>query len=75
MRAFLLLRPRAEVVPPLAVRGGPHVEFLQAIPLFASEISYKTRHGAESLLGAWEQAAVAFWDPARSLLPEFANVG
>ena len=74
MRAFLLLRPRAEIVPPLAVKDGPHVEFLQAIPLFASEIFYKTRHGAEGLVGAWEQAAVAFWDPARTLLPEFARV-
>ena len=74
MRSFLVLRPRAEIVPPLSFGGSHHVEFLQAVPLFPPEVSYKTRHGAQHLLNAWQKAAVAFWNPARALLPEFSEV-
>jgi hypothetical protein len=73
MRSFLVLRPRVEIIPALALRGQ-HVEFMQAIPVFAPEVSYKTRHGAQDLLNAWRAAAVAFWNPARELLSEFAEV-
>jgi len=73
MRSFLVLRPRAEIIPALAVNGGQHVEFLQAIPIFAPEVSFKTKHGAQHLLAAWQKAAVGFWNPARVLLPEFTE--
>jgi hypothetical protein len=39
MRRFLVLRPVDEVIPPLELSGGVHVDFMQAIPIFDSELS------------------------------------
>jgi hypothetical protein len=66
MRRFLIVRPVAEIIPPVAAPDGIHVEFLQAIPMFESELAYKSKHGAEALLSQWESLGVPFWDPDRS---------
>lgn len=68
-RTFLVLRPPEEIVPPLLLADGRHVEFLQAIPIFPSELAFKKRNGAEGLLAHWEKRRVPFWDPDRSAEP------
>jgi hypothetical protein len=65
MNAFLVIRPRTQVIQNLALPGGMHVEFLQAIPVYESEVGFKAQHGAEELLRRWQLAGVAFWDPNR----------
>lgn len=67
MRGFLILRPRAQMIPTLASRGL-HVDFLQAIPVYQSEVAFKAKHGVEELLQRWAAAQVAFWDPTRAPL-------
>jgi hypothetical protein len=69
MTSFLVLRPMSEIIRPLPLEGGVHVEFLQAIPLFQSEIAFKAEHGAEELIRRWQSVGLAFWDPARSPEP------
>jgi Suppressor of fused protein (SUFU) len=41
MRRFLVVRPRDDYLPPLNLTDDLHVEFLQAIPIFESELEYK----------------------------------
>jgi hypothetical protein len=69
MRWFLVLRPLGDIVSPLDLPDGMHVEFLQAIPVFESELTYKAEHGAEALLRRWEEERVPFWNPGRSPAP------
>jgi hypothetical protein len=69
MDAFLVLSPRADIIPPLSMADGVHVEFLQAIPIFSSERAFQAQHGTEALLRVWEAAATPFWDPSRSPHP------
>jgi hypothetical protein len=69
MTGFLLLRPIVEVVPPLLLADGVHVEFLQAIPVFQSEVSFKAERKAEGLVEHWKAAGTAFWDPDRRAEP------
>ncbi len=66
MRSFLVLRPLSGIISPLELPDGVHVEFLQAIPVFESELVYKSEHTAEGLLRRWEEFRVPFWDPNRS---------
>jgi hypothetical protein len=72
MRRFLVLRPLSNVISPLELADGMHVEFMQAIPIFESELAYKARHSAKGLVEHWQRARVAFWDPGR--LPEPAHI-
>jgi hypothetical protein len=65
MQRFLVMRPVMEIIPPLGLPGGVHVEFLQALPIFESELRYKVEHGAEELIHLWERTGVRFWDPDR----------
>jgi hypothetical protein len=65
MRWFLVLRPVGDIIAPLELPDGVHVDFLQAIPIFESELAYKAEHGAEALLRRWEEDRVPFWDPGR----------
>jgi len=69
MSGFLLLQPVVAVIPPLLLSDGIHVEFLQAIPVFQSEVSFKAERGAEGLLERWKAAGLAFWDPRRRAEP------
>jgi hypothetical protein len=68
MRRFLVLRPLGDIISPLELPDGMHVEFMQAIPIFESELAYKARHSAKKLLEHWQESGVAFWNPGR--LPE-----
>jgi hypothetical protein len=72
MRRFMVLRALGDVIPPLELPDGMHVEFLQAIPIFESELAYKSGHSAEALLRRWEESRVRFWDPNRSPEPAFS---
>jgi hypothetical protein len=65
MHGFLLLRPRSTIIPDLSLAVGLHVEFLQAVPAFPSEIDFKSERGIAELLNRWEQRRVPFWDPRR----------
>lgn len=65
MSSLLVLRPLSDV-PALALADGLHVDFLQAIPVYESEVSFKAQHRAEELLHRWQSAGVSFWDPTRA---------
>jgi hypothetical protein len=69
LHAFLVMRALSEMVPTLRLGNGTHVEFLQAIPIFPSELAFKAKNGAGELVRAWELAGVPFWDPGRKPLP------
>jgi hypothetical protein len=69
MESFFVVRPRPDFLPALELQGALHVEFLQAIPVFEPELAFKRKHGAEALLGRWEEADVHFWDSHRLLAP------
>jgi hypothetical protein len=69
MSAFLVLRPLMEIVPPLRLLDGTHVELLQAVPLCASEVAFKSHHQAEDLWKLWRTANVPLWNPDRSAEP------
>jgi Suppressor of fused protein (SUFU) len=64
MNAWLLVSPVDGIVRRLDF-AGLHVEFLQAIPLFPEERTWKAVHGVESLLIAWRNEGVQFWNPRR----------
>jgi hypothetical protein len=68
LHGFIVRRQLEEVVPPL-VLDSTHIEFLQAIPLFPSEVAFKSKNGADSLLRKWQDVGVPFWDPNRSPHP------
>ncbi len=74
MNAFLVIRPRVQVIPARSSAGGLHVEFLQAIPVYESEVAFKAKHRTEALLQRWEAAHVAFWNPQRAPQPGLAEV-
>ena len=69
MRHFLVLRPLQRIIEPFQFGEGIHVEFLQAIPIFESESSYKVKHGSAGLLDLWKERQVRFWDPERRAEP------
>jgi hypothetical protein len=71
MRSFLILQPHMsnEIVPALELSDGLHVEFLQVVPIFPSELNFKAEHGVDSLMEHWEARQVPFWDPNRSAGP------
>lgn len=64
MDSWLLAEPRSPLVPEL-VHDGLHVRWLQAVPLYPSERTWKVVNGAARLWAAWEAAGVRFWDPRR----------
>jgi hypothetical protein len=69
MSSLMVLRPVSTVIGQLHLSGGLHVEFLQVIPLFPSEVVFKSKRKAEDLLALWKAAGVPFWDPERSSVP------
>jgi Suppressor of fused protein (SUFU) len=62
---FLILEPRVELIPQLQI-GGFHIDFLQVIPLFPSELIFKAKYGVEELLALWEKDEVPFWSMRRN---------
>jgi hypothetical protein len=69
MSGFLVLGPVPELIPHLEVSNGTHVEFLQVVPIFPSELRFKKLHGVDALIERWEDADVPFWDPGRAPEP------
>jgi hypothetical protein len=67
--AFLFLNPLEAIGPPIN-HDGIHVHFLQAIPVFPSEIAYKTAHTPEALMALWESVTLPFWSLRRRPLPK-----
>jgi len=41
------------------------VDFVQAIPIYDTELEFKKTNGADSLIGRWKAAGVPFWDADR----------
>jgi hypothetical protein len=64
MNAWLVASPPQPVIANLDLHGI-HVHFLQAIPLYPAERTWKAVHGRDALMQRWEQALVEFWDPNR----------
>ena len=62
MHRFLVLLPLVDIVALFELPDGLHIEFLQAIPVYDIEATYKTEHGAEALLQRWERSQVPFWE-------------
>jgi hypothetical protein len=69
MTSFLVLTPISDIIKPFKIENGIHVEFLQAIPVFPSEVAFKASHNAEQLVARWQQARVPFWNPERFAEP------
>jgi hypothetical protein len=65
MHSLLVLRPVMEIVPPLVRGDGKHVDFMQVIPVFASEVAFKAERRTDALLERWRAANVPFWNPNR----------
>ncbi len=68
MCSFLILRPQTHVIPDLMLPGGLHVEFMQLVPLFPSELEFKIAHDEDELMEELERAGVPFWEPDREPL-------
>jgi hypothetical protein len=62
MNCWLLLN---QSLVPAGQVAGMQVDYLQAVPLYPAERTWKTVHGADALLAAWEAQGVPFWDPHR----------
>ena len=69
MSTFLVMEPDTEIIPVLQGPDGLHVIFLQAIPIYPSELEFKVKHGAEGLIRRWEKSGVPFWNPNRTPNP------
>lgn len=69
MSSLLVIRTRDDYLRALELPRGLHVEFLQAIPIYDSERSFKHRYGTDALLELWESAGVPFWNPERAPYP------
>jgi hypothetical protein len=66
MSHFLVMRPVERFLDPLELPDGVHVVFMQAIPIYESELDRKRHVGADALMDEWEQHDVAFWSPDRA---------
>lgn len=64
MSHFLVIRPLNEILARLDL-SGVHVNFMQAIPLFESELKWKSHYGVSALLEHWRKSRIPFWDPGR----------
>lgn len=53
-----------EIIPNLR-RGDTIIEFVQLVPLFSSEVSYKKAHGDAALWQYFEHNEIAYWEPDR----------
>ena len=69
MRTLLIARADDEIIPTLVVNTHVHIEFLQVIPIFRSELDFKVKHGVNELFDRWEEERVPFWRADRSPLP------
>jgi hypothetical protein len=65
MRMVMVVRPEQEILGPLDLSDGSHVEFLDTVPVYEEEVEYKATHGVDLLRTAWRNADVPFWDPRR----------
>jgi hypothetical protein len=54
-----------EIVPPTKNEEGKPVGFIQLVPLFDSELSYKKNHGENALWERFEEKNVPYWDSSR----------
>ena len=65
---FLIVEALSDLFPKLQVDDF-HVQFLQAIPLFPSELAFKARYGTDELLALWERNKTPYWSMRRSPVP------
>ncbi len=57
-----------EIVPSTKDEHGRQIWFIQLVPLFEEELSYKKEYGEDALWGAFENAEVPYWSSSRSSL-------
>jgi len=67
--AWLFLNPREPIVTDLALGGGEHVHFLQAVPVFDSELAYRSENSLDQLLALWMSNTIPFWSLERDAPP------
>ncbi len=60
-----------DILPPLAWEDKVHVDFLQVVPLYRSELEFKKQHGAAALWERWRRSRVPFWKSDRPPAPGF----
>jgi hypothetical protein len=65
MTGWLLAAQVEEVLPPVEF-DSVHIIFLQALPLYPQERTWKAVHGTDALLMRWREQQVPFWDPHRA---------
>lgn len=53
-----------ELLPPF-VSGGRHIEFIQLVPLFKSELAFKKQRGEHALWQEFERRGVPYWSSLR----------
>jgi hypothetical protein len=68
MQRFLVMAQREAVVGPFDL-DGRHVEYLQAIPMYESEVPAKLRLGAHHFLDELRTQRLGFWQAERMPLP------
>ncbi|MGV9566071.1 suppressor of fused domain protein [Streptomyces sp. NPDC003480] len=68
MTSFLAVRPMEDLVPDLALPDGSHVQFMNVVPVFESELRLRNGRSAEWLIGELNDNGVAWWDPRRGPL-------
>ena len=65
-RTFMMLPPMEEIIRPLKLSDGTHVEFLAIVPIFDSELELKKVNSAEWIMGEFADRDIPWWSPRRS---------
>lgn len=54
-----------EIISPIKNDSGKQIWFIQLVPLFENELTYKKAHGEEALWEKFEEFEVPYWDSSR----------
>lgn len=65
---FLIVPQIEELLEPLALADGTHVQFCQVMPISKAEVEMKRQHGAVWLLGELNDRGIATWMHQRKYL-------
>lgn len=68
MKSFLAVRPMEDLVRDLALPDGSHVQFMNVVPVYESELKLRNGRSAEWLIGELNDNGVPWWDPRREPL-------
>ncbi|GAA2815421.1 suppressor of fused domain protein [Kitasatospora paracochleata] len=67
-RTYLALPPMEEIVPPLPLADGTHVDFLPVMPLYDTELRLKKERSAEWITGEIIDQGIPWTSPTRPSL-------